>query len=634
VAPQFPRELVREVAESTAMVELVRRHVPLKRRGSTWTGLCPFHNEKSPSFYVNEARKTFKCFGCDEGGDAIAFLMKIEGLNFVDAVKELADMAGIVLPKEELTPQQAEALSYRDKLYKANEVAAKFFASVLKTDEGKEGREELERREIGAELIDKFRIGVAPDSWDALLGALRKANINPRVGEDAGLLVPNKKGSWYDRFRNRLIFPITAPGGRVVAFGGRTLGDDSAKYINSPESPVYNKSATLYGLHEARGPIHKADRVLVVEGYFDVVGLYGAGLGYAVAPCGTALTDKQLGALRRHTRNVVMTFDGDTAGQRASMKALRLCLAADLWPSQLLLPDGMDPDDVVRKKGASVMQDLVANSVTPLMDRFLDQMLGDAGGDMRSREAALEEITPVLAMLPGSARKQYIDRASLSLGMSVDHLDGSVRNVRRQPRPPAREPEGSPHGPPDGFAEAGPRRRKPSNPEVLLLRVMVQDLTNVAPVVEDLGAVSWLRHPEVERVVGRMMACWREARELRGADLLYDVEDATIRSAISGDLTTDERWFTPEVRARSVDEAMIRLAVGWIDREIRLLARRIDELSRQPDVDLQTLQDLSSKRIEFERHRRDWQKELPEALSKVVVVDEPQAADPESDSIS
>lgn len=605
------------------MVELVRRHVPLKKRGSSWTGLCPFHSEKSPSFHVNEVRKTFHCFGCGEGGDAIAFLMKVEGLGFVEAVQELANAAGILLPKEELTPQQAQELSYRDTLYKANDVAAKFFQGVLDTPEGQAGREEISKREVPPELVKSFRIGVAPDSWDGLLGALRRAGINPRVGEEAGLLVPNKKGSWYDRFRNRLIFPITAPGGRVVAFGGRALGDDSAKYINSPESPVYNKSAVLYGLHEARGPIHKADRVLVVEGYFDVIGLWSAGLGYAVAPCGTALTDRQLSSLHRHTRNVVMTFDGDSAGQKASMKALRLCLAADLWPSQLMLPEGMDPDDVVRQQGASAMQKLLETSVTPLMDRFVDMMLEQAGPDMRSREAALEEITPVLAMLPGSAQKQYVDRASLSLGMSVDHLQGAVKNLRRRPRYDDRRPD----GPPPELMEDGPRRRRPSHPEVLLLRVLVQDLANVAPVVEDLGAVSWLRHPEVERVVGRLMASWREARPL-DADLLYDVEDPTIRGAVTGDLTSEERWFTPEVRARSVDEAMIRLAVGWIDREIRQIARRIDELSRQPDADLRTLQDLSQRRIEFERHRRDWQRELPDALMKVVVVEDETAPDP------
>ncbi len=606
------------------MVELVRRHVPLKRAGSSWTGLCPFHSEKSPSFHVNEVRKTFHCFGCGEGGDAIAFVMKIEGLPFVEAVKELADAAGIPLPKEELTPKQAEELSHRDKLFKANEVAAAYFQSVLGSEEGRAGREELERRAVPPELIQSFRIGVAPDAWDGLLGALRRANSNPRVGEEAGLLVPNKKGSWYDRFRNRLIVPITAPGGRVVAFGGRTLGDDSAKYINSPESPIYNKSAALYGLHEARAAIHKADRVLVVEGYFDVIALWSAGLGHAVAPCGTALTELQLGALRRHTRNVVMTFDGDTAGQRAAMKALRLCLLADLWPSQLLLPDGMDPDDVVRSRGASVMQELVEGSVTPLMDRFLDLILGRAGDDIRSREGAVEEIAPVLALLPGSARKQYIDRASLSLGMSVDHLDATVKAAARRPRTDARPAA-------NAAPEAeGPRRPKPSHPEILLLRVLVQDLRNVAPVVEDLGAVSWLRHPEVERIVGRLMAAWREARPLAGADLLYDVEDPAVRGAVAGDLTSEARWFSPEVLARSVDEAMIRLATGWIDREIRRLARQIDELCRRPDTDLRTLQDLSQRRIEFERHRADWQRELPEALSKVHAIDARPTDDPEA----
>lgn len=627
--PQFPPELIREVAESVSMVELVRRQVSLKKRGSSHTGLCPFHNEKSPSFHVSESRKSFHCFGCGEGGDAIAWLMKTEGMGFVEAVKELADQAGVILPKEELTPQQAEELSYRDKLYKANEVATAWFQQNLDAPEGEAGREELARRGVPPELVKKFRIGVAPDSWDGLVNALRKARINPRIGEEAGLLVPRQGSGYYDRFRNRLIFPITTSGGRVVAFGGRTLGDDSAKYINSPESPVYNKSNALYGLHEARAAIHKADRVLVVEGYFDVVGLAQAGIGYAVAPCGTALTEPQLAGLKRHTRNVVMTFDGDNAGQRAAMKALRLCLAADLWPSQLLLPGGMDPDDYVREHGAEAMQQLVETGAKPLMDRFLDMTLEAGGDDVRSREAALEEIVPVLAMLPGSTTKQYIERASLSLGMSVDHVAGAVKSGRGRRRPDRRSPDGPP---PDVFEE-GPRRPRPSHPEVLLLRVLVQDLVNVAPVVEDLGAVSWLRHPEVERVVGRLMAAWREGRELGAGDLLFDVEDATIRGTLTGDLTSEEGWFAPEVRVRSVDEAMIRLAVSWIDREVRMLARRIDELSRSPQRDLQALQDLSRRKTEFERSRREWQQELPEALSKAVVVETTSAEDPQGPSI-
>ncbi|HCP47024.1 MAG TPA: DNA primase, partial [Deltaproteobacteria bacterium] len=248
--PKYSREFLTDLADRTSMVEVVSRHVQLKKRGSNWLGLCPFHQEKTPSFNVSEPRKAFKCFGCGEGGDAIAFLEKIQGMSFHEAVEELAGRAGMELPKETFDPQAAARSAHRDKLFHANNIAADYFARTLASPLGAAGRTCLEERAIETPFAQSWQLGVAPDAWDGLSNELQRQGVAPRIAEEAGLVIPRKGGSgYYDRFRNRLMFPIKDPRGRVVAFGGRTLGDDDAKYINSPESPVYNKSSTLYGLH-------------------------------------------------------------------------------------------------------------------------------------------------------------------------------------------------------------------------------------------------------------------------------------------------------------------------------------------------------------------------------------------------
>ena len=264
--PHFPPALLRDIADQTSIVELVGRYVQLKRKGSEWWGCCPFHQEKSASFKVNEVRKAFKCFGCGEGGDAYSFLMRLEGMSFVEAVKELADRAGVTIPEEDLSPREQEELAHKDALYHANELACRYFQEVLQSEAGEAGRAELDRRGVTAEIREQYRLGVSPDAWDGLAVALKQAGISAQVAEEAGLVLPRRSGDgYYDRFRNRLMFPIRARNGKVVAFGGRTLGDDDAKYLNSSESPVYRKSSALYGLHQARSAIHKDDLVLVVE---------------------------------------------------------------------------------------------------------------------------------------------------------------------------------------------------------------------------------------------------------------------------------------------------------------------------------------------------------------------------------
>ena len=604
--PQFTDAFKLQLAEQTSIVELVGRYVRLTRKGSEHWGCCPFHNEKTPSFKVNEVRKAYKCFGCGEGGDAISFLMKMEGLGFVEAIKELAERAGVPLPEEDLSPEEQAAARRRDGLYHANELACCYFERTLAGPDGDKGQRELERRQVDPELVHKYRIGLAADAWDGLAQALRREGISAATAQEAGLILERKSGDgFYDRFRDRLMFPIRTSGGKVVAFGGRALGDATAKYINSPESPVYSKSGALYGLHQARAAIHKEDRALVVEGYFDVLGLARAGLGFAVAPCGTALTERQLATLRRHTRNVTVLFDADEAGQRAADRALELSLAQGLWPSWLSVPDGKDPDDYVREHGGEAMRSLL-DQRRPLLDVYLEHRFAAAGGDRLAEERTLDEIAPMLRELPPTQRRDYAFRIAGDLGVNPRIVEDRIQTAGRARRSrPAPEPPPTPEF--DGLPEMeGPP--VPSRPAIRstpterqLLRLLVQDLVHVGPAVDDMGAVSWLRSPAAELVAGRLLRAWREQRVPSAMELLADVEEADVISEVSEVLTSESSWLSEDVLEKATQDCLIRLRISWVERRRAKASRELAALQHSESQDLGLMQQLALECLDFKR---------------------------------
>ncbi len=601
--PQFTDAFKRELADQTSIVELVGRYVRLNRKGAEYWGCCPFHNEKTPSFKVNEVRKAYKCFGCGEGGDAISFLMKIEGLGFVEAVKELAEKAGIPLPEEDLSPEEQAAARRRDALYHANEVACRYFERTLAGPDGEKGREELRRREVDVELARKYRVGLTVEAWDGLARTLQREGISPAVAAEAGLILERRGGDgWYDRFRDRLMFPITTAGGKVVAFGGRTLGDATAKYINSPESPVYSKSGALYGLHQARASVHKEDRVLVVEGYFDVLGLARAGLGFAVAPCGTALTERQLSILRRHTRNVTMLFDADEAGQRAADRALELALAQGLWPSWLSVPDGKDPDDFVRERGGDAMRDLLTER-RPLLEVYLERRFAATGGDRFAQEAILDEVAPMIRDLPPTQRRDYAFRIAGDLGVNPRVVEDRIRTAGRARRTRAPEPPPMPEFDGEPRLEAPPQRPaiRSTPTERQLLRLMIQDPANVALAVDDMDAVSWLRSPATALVAGRLLRAWREEREPTATELLSDVDEREVISEVSEVLASESAWLANDVLEKATKDCLIRLRIAWVERGRARASRELATLQHRGDSDPGLMQQLAQDCLDLKR---------------------------------
>jgi DNA primase len=362
LSPAFLDELRARVPLSP----VVGRRVKLTRAGREWKGCCPFHNEKTPSFYVNDDKGFYHCFGCGAHGDVIRFLTDQEGLPFMDAVKQLAAQAGMEVPSA--SPEAKERAEVNDSLQALAARAAEWFAAQLKSPAGSAARDYLDRRGVSAAQIKDFALGFAPDSRTALKTALKDAGEDKLV--EAGLLGRSDEGETYDRFRGRLMFPIRDRRGRVVGFGGRALGDVQPKYLNSADGPLFDKGRLLYNLDRAGPVARKAGRLVVVEGYMDVIGVAGAGIGELVAPLGTALTEAQLELAWRQVDEPILCFDGDGAGQRA---ALRACLRAlpMLLPGKSLriatLPQGEDPDDLVKRGGAAAFEAVLAAAL-PLSD--------------------------------------------------------------------------------------------------------------------------------------------------------------------------------------------------------------------------------------------------------------------------
>ncbi len=419
-----------EVRQRADIVEIIGAHVRLRRAGRNFVGLCPFHNEKTPSFSVNAERGFYHCFGCGAGGTVFNFMMKVEGLTFPEAIRSLATRYGITLPE---LKNDGPAAAERDALTRANQTAAEFYAHVLwNTNDGELAREYLRSRGITLETARAFMLGFSPARPASLAKALEKRGLT-EAGIKAGVVKRDGMGL-HDAFRARVMFPIRDAQGKVIAFGGRVLDARMPKYLNSPESPAYSKTRTLYGLHEARAAIASQDRVIIVEGYFDVIALWQAGFRETVASCGTSLTVDQLRLLSRYTKNIFACFDGDAAGRKASLRALEIFLQAGLLGRGIFIPSGFDPDTLVRERGAASLEELIGASEL-LVDYFLKEQAREAKGSLAGRARAAEKVAELLKLVANPFEFDLLARkAAEMLGVGEDTLRKAARGNSRPAR--------------------------------------------------------------------------------------------------------------------------------------------------------------------------------------------------------
>ncbi len=572
--PPFPEDKIDEVRQAADIVEVIGRYVELKQQGRLFKGLCPFHAEKTPSFTVNPERRIFKCFGCGEGGNVFTFLMKHAGMTFPEAVRDLARSYHIELPRPKATPEETRRLKAREGVLAVCRQAAEFYAANLSSQRGVEARTYLKKRGIPAEVVERYGLGWIDDRWDGLINEMRRRGVSPARVAEAGLAVPRKGGGgYYDRFRGRLMIPIRDGRGRVVAFGGRALTDEvEPKYLNSPETSVFKKGRLLYGLYEARDAVRRARRVVVVEGYFDCLALASAGLEYAVATMGTALTDRQIGQLRGLHAEVILVYDADEAGLKAALRAQELFTKHEVSAKILSLPEGQDPDDFVRANGLAAFEALLENAqpmVAFAVDRLLDRPLSTP----EDKGAALKDLAPVLGRIALPVEQAaYVQIVAARLGVDqAAVMAGLTRGGRKA-----------------DLARRLVGRRDKGDRDQGFVAALIND-PDCCRALMEAGLDEVLRDPVCKRVAEAAFRASRAGEPLDAAALM-DRLDAEGAELVARLVWEDGRRPTPEYRAEMlaalerlkrkltvqdiVDQIAAAEAAGDEDKVMRLLALR------------------------------------------------------------
>jgi DNA primase len=563
---RIPDEIIQQVRDRADVVELIGRTVSLKRAGRSYKGLCPFHDEKTPSFNVNPDRGSYYCFGCQEGGDVFSFLMKVENLTFAETVRSLAHDYSIEIPET-----SGGERGVTEGVFAANEIAQSVYRAAF-GQPGNPAAAYLAKRGLSTEEAERFEIGFAPDAWDTLVRELSSRGVEASVGEKAGLLARRSRGDGhYDRLRGRLTFPIRDARGRAIGFGGRAMADgQEPKYLNTPESPVFHKREAFYGMSDALAAVRKADRAVLVEGYFDRIALARAGIDEAMATCGTSLTEDHARNLRRRTRNVVLLFDGDEAGQRAMERSLEVLLPAGLRVHAALLPPGVDPDDLLVREGPTALCAAVDEAGSAL--DFVIDRAASAGCDSPAEKAdAVAVVAPLLAKIPsGVERSAYAQRLALSVGTEVRHVEAAIRAATRG--------EDARDAVPIPVRQGGPNERK--------IRQLARSLFDHPGLA---GRVSREEVPELvpagplRELIGALLEAAAEDRSVQLEELAERLGDEGTQ--LLRQLSVAEDVIEESVAARTIDDTLRWLRKEQLNERLNALTKRL----REPDADVKAI---------------------------------------------
>ena len=572
----IPEDKIEEVRRRTDIVSLIGEYVTLKKAGKNFLGLCPFHREKTPSFTVSPDKQMFYCFGCSEGGNGFSFLMKLNHLTFPEAVRHLAGKVGVVIPERSMSPEEKDRYTLGQQIRRVNGLAAEHFVRLLQSPSGEGTREYLRKRGIEAEAISTFRIGLAPEGRRHLLDFLDKKGIPPKLVEQTGLAIlragEGERGH-YDRFRGRLMIPIEDVDGHVIAFGGRVMGAGEPKYMNSPESPVYTKGNNLFGLSRTREAIRQAGFSLLVEGYFDLIALWGAGIQNVVATLGTALTRAQVDLLRRYAPRVAAVFDPDEAGRKALARSLELFLTGNIHAKAVILPDGYDPDDFVRTWGREKMEELVARAV-PMVDYYIEEILGGRGTLEEDRDKLREAVAFISRIEDAVERNLFIKKVAEKLNFDQEVLKAEVRRVLS----------------PATVSQAEPTRRKsvrePDHLELGLIHMMLECPERI-PAVATSGVLACFTTEELRSLGERLLtAAEKEGGAIPDVfSLVNGLEEGPVRAKLL-DLLMGESPYPEELIDRLVADTIRKIRERSNRERGKILTRQIKEAERVKDQKL------------------------------------------------
>jgi DNA primase len=561
-----------EIKDAAAIDEVVGQYVKLTQRGKNLLGLCPFHADTAPSFTVSPDKGIFKCFGCGAGGNVFHFLMQHQRLTFPEAVQELARRYGIPLSFKELGPEGTQQTRKRNLALEINQQAAAFYEATLKGAQGKLGREYLQKRGLTAEIIQAFHLGYAPDEWDSLRRHLQARGLPLEAAQEAGLLVAKERGGFYDRFRHRIIFPILDRQSRVIACGGRIIGPGEPKYLNSPESQLYSKGRTLYGLPQAQEAIRQTETAIVVEGYLDLIALHVHGIANVVATLGTALTKEQVRLLKNLAPRVVLVYDGDAAGVKAMKRAFPLFASENLAVRALALPAGQDPDSYVRSQGAELFQN-VWDAAQPWFVFLLEDLVSTYGLDVEGRVRIVEELRPYLQVLADPVEQDlWLQHAARRLAVAEAALKRSLVSLA-----------------PVAAARLAPQAGLAVSLERGLLRWVLGHPEAVAPEEMEEWACEF-EDRELKELMEIMVKSYREYGRLDHSLLVQQVAAENLRQQICTLTLTEEE---------TSDTSLDRLAASWrLDLKIRRLKKERQGLkermasARDAGDDLFALQEI------------------------------------------
>jgi len=510
----YTDDVIRRVRDSVDIYDLISGYVSLRKTGKNWQGLCPFHSEKTPSFSVNPDKQIFHCFGCGVGGDAFKFLELQEGLNFPEAVRKLADRAGITLPVSGPRGDEKKSEDERKVLLRIVADAADYFQRELEGPAGSAARAYLAKRGVSEQVVKDFSLGYARPEWDGLLKHLKQKGHPAGLMERAGLVVKRSEGEGhYDRFRGRIIFPIRDISGSVIAFGGRVMDDSLPKYLNSPETPLYSKSNVLYCLDKAKDAARKNDHFIIVEGYLDAIACHQYGVRNAVATLGTALTDGHLRMMRRFTKQLKLNFDPDPAGVKAALRSFDLFAGSGMQVKVVSLPGGDDPDTFLKKSGFEGFTTCLREAV-PLMDFILRQVVkGGAGASIDEKKSWEDEMLGFIAKLPsGIERDHYLKKTAEALDVS----EATLRQDLAQRRPAMTGPRKQ---------EAVPARttRRPKSEEILL-HLMLRDVS-IAREIQGAISSEDFTDPLIQRAVTKIYQALNSGAIVDFRSLLTEGDD-------------------------------------------------------------------------------------------------------------
>jgi DNA primase len=432
----IPKDTIQTIIETARVEEVVGEFVHLRKRGVNYIGLCPFHNEKTPSFTVSPAKGIYKCFGCGKAGNSINFVMEHEHYSYPEALRFIAKKYSIEIEEEEQTPEQIQQLNEKESLYAVNEFARKFFSEqLINSEEGKSiGLTYYKERDFTEKTIEEFQLGYSPDRWDAFTKEAKENGYQAEFLIKTGLTI-NKEGKHYDRFRARIIFPIHNLSGRVIGFGGRILkkDDKKPKYVNSPESDIYNKSKALYGIYFAKSEIIKKDNCFLVEGYTDVISLYQTGIKNVVASSGTSLTTDQIRLIKRYTSSITILYDGDAAGLKASFRGIDMILEQGMNVKVVLFPEGEDPDSYARSHRTSEVEDYVTSQAKDFIRFKTSVLLEETQNDPVKKAGLIKEIVQTISLIPdGITRSLYVKECSSLLEMAEQTLMNELNKRLRE----------------------------------------------------------------------------------------------------------------------------------------------------------------------------------------------------------